>query len=302
MMLSDRHLTLEHFRVFIAVAECRSFAGAAQRLMRTQSALTHQIQGAENILGERLLVRTRGHFGGLTEEGMRFLPHARRVLSSVESAFRSIGHAALTGRVRVGVMDDFDIRWLIDLIARFEALHPGSEMSTVSDLSARLEERLARGEIDVAVIKRLFDPASSTGQGALRLQRLYWVVGADFQWTGEGRLPVVVFHEGCVYSKHMFEQFRRLNIEWRIAYAGHSYTNIRAAVAAGLGLAVLPEGQISSDHIICENRIGGVDLPDLGFVELVVRTAEDRPNPITMAFRLEIERRIGGARSRITLG
>jgi DNA-binding transcriptional LysR family regulator len=292
-MASDRRLTLEHFRAFLAITECGGFAGAAERLMRTQSALTHQIQSLEEILGERLLMRSRGHYGGLTEDGKRFLPHARSVLGAVESACRSVGQPALAGKVRIGIMDDFDIRWLIDLIARFDVLHPGVETSTVSDLSSALEDRLARGDIDVAVTKRLVEPTGPMADNPLQIERLDWVAGAGFQWNGEGRLPVVVFHEGCVYRRRLVERLAQAGIDWRVGYAGHSYANIRAAVAAGLGVTALPEGLISPDHVIWQGAEMGIDLPDLGFAELLVRTAADRSDPIIAAFRLEIERWIG---------
>ncbi len=287
----DRRLSLEHFRAFVAVVECGSFAAAAQRLLRTQSALTHQIQRMEEILGERLLLRSRGHYGGLTEEGARFLPRAVGVLAMVEGACDSVGRAALVGRVRIGIMDDFDIRWLIELIGRFEGLYPGVETCTVSDLSGHLGARLARGEIDVAVTKRLFDPANGPAR-ALSVERLSWVTSVTAGWDGEGPVPLVLFHEGCVYRQRVFDTLARRGIGWRIAYAGHSYANVRAAVAAGLGVAALPEGQIGLGVRVWTG-VGGLDLPELGHVELTVRAAGEAPNPVVAAFVAELERELG---------
>ncbi len=295
-MDGGRRLTLEHFRAFVAVVDSGGFAGATERLMRTQSALTRQIQGLEDILGERLLTRTRGHFGGPTEAGNRFLPRARRVLGAVESAYLGTGRADLAGRLRIGAMDDFDIRWLIDLIGRFEARHPGVEVSTVLDLSSRLDERLARGEIDVAITKRLFDPSVSNSDDALRIERLHWVSGVDARWTVVDRLPLVVFHEGCVYRKRLLDALNRAGLAWRIAYVGQGYASIRDAVAAGFGITALPDRLVAAGHVIHRGRDAGIDLPDLGHIELLTRAAGDRNDPAVAAFRLDVERglRAGG--------
>ena len=225
-MTVDQRLSLEHFRAFVTVVECGSFSAAAQHLLMTQSALTHQIRRMEEILGERLLLRTRGHFTGLTEEGARFLPRARGVLGMVETARRSVGRPAFTGRVRIGVMDDFDIRWLIKLIGRFEAQHPGVETSTVSDLSARLEERLVSGDIDLALVKRLFT-ADNPPAHVLRVERLRWACGDQPAWEGVGPAPLVLFHPGCVYRDRVFDLLASKGISSRIAYVGHSYAYVR---------------------------------------------------------------------------
>lgn len=290
-MAMDQRLSLEHFRAFVTVVECGSFSTAAQRLLRTQSALTHQIRRMEEILGERLLLRTRGHFTGLTEEGARFLPRARGVLGMVETARRSVGQRALTGRVRVGVMDDFDIRWLIKLIGRFEAQHPGVETSTVSDLSVRLEERLASGEIDLALVKRLSDTNNPPAR-VLRVERLRWVCGDQTTWEGLGPAPLVLFHHGCVYRGRVFDLLASKGIPSRIAYEGHSYANVRTAVAAGLGFAALPEGQINGGVQAYAPMSPASDLPDLGCVELVARVDAEREDSIVDAFVEEVERHL----------
>lgn len=282
----ERRLTLEHFRAFIAVVECGSFSVAAQQTGRTQSALTHQIKAMEEILGKRLLLRSRGHCGGLTAEGSELLPHARHVLNSVRSAFRSVAPASVGGKLRIGIMDDFDMRWLMDLIVRFTSRYPEGEVSVVSDLSARLEERLRHKEIDLALLKRL---SSATAPDVIKLpmlrrEKLCWIHAPGFSWSADKILPLLVFHEGCVYRQQLPTLLKQANIRFRIAYATYSYANIRAAAAAGLGVAMLPATQTGAPPVLYDSKDSGLALPDAGWVELVAKTAEARPNPIVAAF------------------
>ncbi|MDD2690174.1 MAG: LysR family transcriptional regulator [Simplicispira sp.] len=288
-MNTDRRITLGHFRAFVAVVECGSFVAAAQRLGRTQSALTHQVRSLEDILGERLLNRSRGHFSGLTAQGMHLLPHAHRVLGSLASACRAVTKPLLSGRIRIGVMDDFRIQGLIELIANFKAIHADAELTTVSDLSAGLEARLLRGEIDIALIKQVVGPEHSPSAEALCIEQLHWVAAEGFDWRGpEQPLSLVVFHHGCVYRKLMLEHLDRLNVNWHIAYAGYSYHNVRTAIQAGLGLGLMPYGQIPVGCDIHHHLVQKFCLPTLGFSELILRMGSHSVSPVVRAFRQEM--------------
>lgn len=285
-MDTDRRITLEHFRAFVTVVECGGFAAAAQRMGRTQSALTHQIRSLESLLGERLLNRSQGHFIGLTAQGVHWLPHAHRVLGSVASACRAAARPLLSGRVRVGVMEDFDIDGLIELIANFKAIHADAEIATVSDLSSRLQARLERGEIDLALIKQIVRPGHAPSPQALRIEPLQWVAGEDFHWPGPRQsLPLAVFHEGCVYRQFMLEHLTRLGIDWHIAYASYSYHNVRAAIQAGLGLGVMPQRWVPDACLPRERLPADKALPELGWSELMLHTGSHRASPVVQAFR-----------------
>ena len=258
-------------------------------MRRTQSALTHQIRSLESLLGERLLNRSRGHFAGLTAQGAHLLPHARRVLGSVASACRAATKPLLAGRVRIGVMDDFRIEGLIELIAAFRAIHADAELTTVSDLSSGLEARLLRAEIDIALVKQVLGAGHAPSADALHVEQLHWVAGEGFHWAGPQQpLPLVVFHEGCVYRKLMLEHLARLNIDWHIVYAGYSYHNVRLAIQTGLGLGIMPQGQISDGYTIRESLTGEVRLPNLGFSELMLRMANHPASPVVRAFQQEL--------------
>lgn len=280
-----RKLTLEQFRTFLLVAEHHSFTSAASVLHRTQTTLTRQVQGMEDVIGTRLFVRSRGHVEGLTDAGKRLLPLARKILSTVEDARDLLNTNGISGQIRVGVMDDVDISWLNDLIARFRHAHPDCDVRAVSDFSVRLERRLLEGELDLALTKQLAGRSSPSGSArTLRHEPLIWACGPGFRWEDARPLPLVVFHEGCVYRRHLTRMLASHGIASQVVYDGQSYASVRDATFSGLGVTALAESQVKAGGLGSLTRIGPHVLPELGSVEIVVRHARGRASPARQAF------------------
>lgn len=91
-------IDLRHLESFLAVAEDRHFARAAERLKITQPALSRQIHRLEEALGSELLDRSSRPLR-LTLAGRAFLEEAQL---SIQHARRSIERARRTGRGEVG--------------------------------------------------------------------------------------------------------------------------------------------------------------------------------------------------------
>jgi DNA-binding transcriptional LysR family regulator len=88
-------ITLDQFAVFLAVVEEGSFAAAARKLGRAQSAVTYAIQKLEDQSGVPLFDRT-SYRPGLTEEGRALLPRVRRIMDDLRE-FRVQAQAVSKG-------------------------------------------------------------------------------------------------------------------------------------------------------------------------------------------------------------
>jgi LysR family cyn operon transcriptional activator len=146
-------MNLRFLRTFVAIADSAGFGRAAARLNLTQSAASRQIQALEDELGLRLFTRT-GRSVRLTPEGEDLLMRSRRLLFDVE-ALGQRASALKTGEVgvlRVGATPQVIENLLADFLARYRKHHAGVDIHLVEDGGSRLPDRLARGEIDVAIM------------------------------------------------------------------------------------------------------------------------------------------------------
>lgn len=275
MRVAPQRLSIEQCQAFIAVCETRSFSLAGERLLRSQSAITHKIKALEAAIGSALFVRSRGHFEGLTATGKRLEPIARRILAAFEDIEDLSARADFVGTIRLGVLNDFGVRGLTSAIGNFERKHPNLHVTTISDLSAKLEDKLEHKELDVALVKDLLKPGQTPAPDVLKVERLHWVSSYGFDWDSFGAaLPLIVFHEGCVYRRKLLATLSGLNLRWRFAYTSHSYHSVQEAISAGLGISILPDSQIAEDHQICDGTNTKLALPDLGFSTLLMKSGD----------------------------
>lgn len=280
-------ITLAHLRAFVSVADAGSFTDAGKVRLLSQSALTRQIRDLENIVGERVLDRTRGHLVGLTDAGRKLLPYARQVLSTLDEASCEIGRS-LTGPVRLGIMDDIHPQTLLELIARFSSLYPHCTISIVSDYSRNLLSRLANGGIDVAVVKRLAPAGEDPGSDVLLRVHLRWVAAKPLGNVPETPLPLVLLSEGCVFRARVLETLARHGIPYRVAYEGLSYSNLRSAISAGLGVTALTDDQIHAVEAEVVDQFGEMSLPDLGYVDASILYGKYRDSALARALGREL--------------
>lgn len=230
-------LDLELLKTLVCVVEEGSFTLAANRVHRTQSTVSQQVRKLEQSVGKTLLLRDRaGGNVSATEDGELMLLYARRLLAIAGEAEQLLA-APRTARVlRLGVPEDFDVSRLTALLAGFAASHADVRLETQSGMSTGLRARLASGELDLALIKR--EPGDGPCLAAWP-ERLVWVGGRE-RAREAAVVPLVLFPQGCIYRKRMIYALESAGRPWHIAYHSHSLAGVQAAVAAGLGVSLLP--------------------------------------------------------------
>ncbi|WP_051023062.1 LysR family transcriptional regulator [Nocardia pneumoniae] len=132
-------------RALVATAEEGHFGRAADRLFVTQQALSKRIARLEQILGARVLERTRRTVR-LTATGERFLPYARDVVDAVDAAASAAG---IGGPVRVDVMDAHTAA--AGLVRRVVDQDPNLSLQiTARGARSTAVDALRSGDVDVA--------------------------------------------------------------------------------------------------------------------------------------------------------
>lgn len=118
-----RRLPLGSLRVFVMVAECRSFTLAADALGVSVSAASMQVRSLEEYLGLPLFRRT-GRTVEPTAEAAQLLPRIRDGLAALQSAIEDARAARSSGSLHVTALPSFVVQWLSPRLQDFERRHP----------------------------------------------------------------------------------------------------------------------------------------------------------------------------------
>ena len=125
-------LDTDQIRSFLAIVETGGFTKAADRVNKTQSAVSMHIRRLEERLGCALFVK-QGRRARLTEDGERLVDHARRMLQAEAGALAALSRKGLRGQVRLGIPDDYAEAFLAEILARFTPRHPMVEVTAICD-------------------------------------------------------------------------------------------------------------------------------------------------------------------------
>ena len=163
-------LAIDLLRCFSIVAETGALSRAADRVGRSQAAVSMQMKRLEEIVGQPLLNRT-GRGVSLTAHGERLLTHARRILRSHDDALAELSGRSLTGTLRFGCPDDYADAFLPALLRTFAELHPHAMIEVVCASTPRLVNQLDRNILDLA----LTSVPLASARPILRQEELVWV-------------------------------------------------------------------------------------------------------------------------------
>lgn len=271
-ILGDRRITLEHLRAFVAISDNDGFQRAGDELARSQSAITQSLRRLEIILGCVLIARDHGRFGGLTEHGRRFIGPAREILVRLNDAVGIMRHPEASGRIALGVPDDFGVQNLNCLVTRSLENDAKLRVEVVSGLSQQLKERFFRGALDIVLYKDTADDDTFACDCRIRVIReepLLWVARDRFLFDPSLELPLVTFPDGCAYRRAAIQSLKAIGVKYSIAYSSASYENVRSAISAGLGVGILPQSAAGPDHAILPE---GAGLPNIPNIRLVLAT------------------------------
>ncbi|HEX4874119.1 MAG TPA: LysR substrate-binding domain-containing protein [Sphingorhabdus sp.] len=269
----ETNLDLDCLRAFVTIADSGSFTAAAERLLRGQSAISLQVKRLETQLGTRLLDRGPRHVS-MTVEGELVLDQARKLLAMNDALIARAQSPQLSGKVRLGVPEDFATTRLPTLLASFSRAQPLVTLEVTCELTLQLLDRFSAGELDLALVKR--EPTGPvTGRRVWR-EPLVWAAGANFAYPSESApLPLVCSPRPCLLRQRATQALDNAGREWRIAYSCGSLGGNHAALRAGLGIAVLPQDMVPHDLLILEDRT----LPDLDDVEVALIEVPDLSAP-----------------------
>ncbi len=134
-------LDTDQLRSFLAIVDTGSFTRAAERVNKTQSAVSMHIRRLEERLDRPLFIK-HGRGTRLSPDGERLVDHARRMLQVEAAALADLTCNGLTGRLVFGIPDDYAEPFLPEIVGRFTRRHPQVELSVLCHPSTDLAERV----------------------------------------------------------------------------------------------------------------------------------------------------------------
>jgi len=259
-------------RMFIAVAETGTISKAAERLARTQAAVSMQLQRIEADLETQLLVRSsRGV--ALTDAGEAFLAYARKIVALTEDMRRGLVDKKLVGRVRIGIFEDLAVTRLPAAIAQFRQKHPFVDIELTSSYSEELARSLKGGRSDIVVA----DPARFTqAPKSFMSKQLIWCASRLMDVDDGDPLPVIMFESSCSWQDRMIASLAENSIDWSVGCRVKTLPAMLSALRAGLGIGILLPEALPHD---CENIGGKYGLPPAPQAEFGV-FVDDEPSPL----------------------
>lgn len=275
-------LDIDLLRSFAAAAETGALSRAADRVGRSQAALSMQMKRLEDLVGQPLLTRT-GRGVLLTVQGERLLHHARRILSSHDEALAELSGRGLSGTLRFGCPDDYAQAFLPHVLRGFAQMHPGAAIAVICAATPRLQAQYDRGGLDLALIS----VPLGTEREILRREDLVWVIPRDHPVLWPDPLPLALGDPDTLDHRAALAALGRAGRSYRIAYASGSLSGLLAVARSGQAVAVLTGSAVPPDLRILP-RTG--DLPALPRIGVTIRLDARHATPLARAFASHVRR------------
>ena len=264
-------------RAFAYIAEEGSFTRAAERVGRTQSAVSMQVQRLEAALGQTLLVRGKGGAVQLTTHGRYLLDRSRALLALNDEIWRSFRTPQVHGTVRLGTPDDYALRYLPQALRRFADSHPAVEVDVLCAPSSEVIAQLKAGELDLTLCSAGYEPlnlpSTELWRGPLR-----WITSERHTPHLQDPLPVALAAQDCSWRSATLQSLERAGRRWRVAYSSATLAGTIAPVLAGLAVSVATDAWLPEGLRVMRADEGLPTLPDTGI--FLVKSPEAR-QPVT---------------------
>ncbi|WP_419892497.1 LysR family transcriptional regulator [Paenibacillus xylanexedens] len=285
-------MEIRQLKTFWTLASTCSFSQTAELLSYVPSTITMQIKSLEEELGVKLLDRL-GKKVVLTDAGQQFLPYATKILNDVEEAkCISSQHGELAGTVVIGADEVLCAYLLPALFKRFRADYPGVRLLFRPLSGQELKSSLREGHADVVFV--LDEPINSKDLQSelLKDETFQMVVSPDHMLASRSALVIDDFHKqhflltekNCSYRTYFDQSITKKGADALTELEFHSVEAIKQCVAAGLGIALLPEMALKKE--LSEGEVVALpwDLSDVSFSAQMLWHREKWISPSMAAF------------------
>jgi len=272
-------MRIQQLEYATAVARFGSFRRAAENLHISQPALSENVRRLERELGVEILDRRRS---GATvgEHGRELLPHMLAVIEAADNLKRAADASKeLSRTVRVGTVTAATVPLLAPTIHSFRDTHPATQVEILSGQQTGIHRALLEGSMDLGLVNYLEGDDMPPEFESTELLRGRPVVclRPDDELAGSATVrtadlwerPLIAMRAGYVMHRYVMRLLD--GREPTFSYSADGAEMGKLMVAAGLGVAVLPDYSVIGDPLERSGAIVVRELDDDAEVILVIQ-------------------------------
>ena len=258
-------MELHSLRVFLTVATEKSFSRAAEKLLRTQPAISLTIQRLEAELGEKLIDRSAKDLL-LTDSGKTVLEFAKRFDSlqgELENSLAELRDKS-AGRLMIGANESSTL-YLLDHIERYRRQYPKIKVQIRRSLSSRIPTELIDGELELGILS--YDPQDERlVSHVIYTDHLAFIVSPDHHLASRCDISItelgdenfIAHNVISPYRAVVLREFQRHRVPLRMDLEMPTIEAIRKMVQRNEGVAFLPHMCVADEirqRVVCEIKV-----------------------------------------------
>jgi DNA-binding transcriptional LysR family regulator len=247
-------MELSQLEVFLAVAREHRFSRAAEKLHRTQSAVSQTVRKLEDELGEALFDRSSRE-GVLTDAGQVLYEYAEKLLNLRHDARESLASLRELQKGKLVIAaNEFTALYLLPVLAEFRRLHPMIKITVQRALGRRIPDDVLQHSAELGVLS--YKPEEPRLHSVVTyLDELVLVVPPTHPLASEGQVSIrqlgaesfVAHIVSSPYREKVLQTFARYKTPLHMGLELPTLQAIKQFVAMGNGVAFMPEISVEAE-------------------------------------------------------
>ncbi len=256
-------------RIFIEVYREMNVTRASERLHMTQPAVTRAIQEIEKHYGVLLFERLRGRIS-VTESGRSLYSYALHITETFDRMEKAISNWDSAGILRVGASITIGNHMLIDVVRAFQGAYPGMRVQVLIEPGLSLQTALIDNALDIALVEgeSEFEELVAEPFASDRLVPIFapghpLLSKPALHLSDIAGCPLLLREEGSAGRAFLNSVFEASGHAVHPLWESVSTQALVRAVAAGLGVSILPEQLVRADiesGVVCTHEIADAAL------------------------------------------
>jgi LysR family transcriptional regulator, low CO2-responsive transcriptional regulator len=247
-------MNLDQIRNFYEVAVHKSFTLAAEKLYRTQPAISTQVRILEEELGEKLFDRI-GKRICLTQAGEILFPYAERLLNLHDEAKLAITELNTTpkGKILIGANEATCIYVLPQIFALFKKKYPEVQISIYRNFSKKVVDKISVNQLDFGIVTL---PVANRDLNVLPIaeDELWLITSPSHPLASRTAINLnevvpfpIIFHKAGTTRERLMKHFGKLWEKLNISMELASIETIKKFVSIGMGISIVPKSYVQNE-------------------------------------------------------